>query len=148
MELSFSQTNSGPGSDADRGGMDGRTDAPAVLIHEPNQSTRRLMGRALQPAYETEMTETYEELRRRAQERTFDAIVLGFYPFDVDDGLELVEALRARDRYDEQPIIAVCHPSVEADAELFREAGVNDTLRMPFGQSDLRAVLERHLKDA
>jgi len=148
MDRSRSQTNGGLGSGADHGGRGGRADVPSVLVAERSRATRRLMRRALQPAYEAKMAARYEECRRCAQEQAFDAVVVGLYPLDLDDGLELVTDLRAKARYEEGPIIAVCHPSVEAQAESLRATGFDDTLRMPFGQSALRSVLDRHLGGA
>jgi CheY-like chemotaxis protein len=144
MDLPFPQENDGLGSNADDE-PDGRSSAPSVLVVERNRSTRQLMWRVLQPAYETQMAATYEELRRHAQDRAYDAVVMSLYSFDVDDGRQLLEDLRATTPYAERPIIAVCHPSVEAGSERLREDGFDDVLRMPFGESDLLSVLDRHL---
>jgi len=147
MDFPFSQENGGPGSDADDE-PDGRSGTPSVLVVERNRSTRRLMWRVLQPAYETRMAATYEELRRHAQERAYDIVVVSLYSFDVDDGMQLLEDLRATTPYAERPVIAVCHPSVEVESEHLREDGFDDVLRMPFEQSELLSVLNRHLGSA
>jgi DNA-binding response OmpR family regulator len=103
------------------------------------------MWRALRPTYEPQLAATYEDVRRHVQEQSFDAVVMSLYPFDVDEGIQVVEDVRAKAAHAECPIIAVCHPSVEAESESLRQAGFDDVVRMPFGQSELLAVLDRHL---
>jgi len=142
MDGSVSQENGGIGSDDD---PDGRSGTPSVLVVERNRSTRQLMWRALQSTYEVQVAVTYEEVRRHAQERAYDAVVASLYSFDLDAGVQLVEDLRATTPYTERPIIAVCHPSVEVASEQLREIGIDGVLQMPFGASDLRSILDRHL---
>jgi len=145
MDVPFSEGDGRLGGEGNDRGTGGPPEGPSVLVVERNRSIRQLMWRALRTTYEAQMAVTYEELRRHAREQTHDAVVMSLYPFDVGEARKLVEDLRASARYADCAIIAVCHPSVEVDAEQLRTEGVDEVLRMPFGASDLLSVLDRHL---
>lgn len=117
----------------------------SVLVIERNDSTRQLMKRALQPTYRVRTAVTYNQARRHAEEGRYDAVVLSVYHRDLDEGIELLEAFRATGAHASVPIILVGRPPLGRDEEALRDAGFDDVLRMPFTQSDLLAILDRHV---
>lgn len=142
----MSNASFGDGGPGDEDGFrPGAPGAPAVLVIERTDATRRLIEQALRADYQVDAVGTYEQARRRAEENPYDGIVLSVYQRDVEAGIELMEALRAPDAAEGVPIILVCRPPLDRSEATLLDAGFDDVLRMPFAESELLDVVARHL---
>lgn len=106
------------------------------------------MGRVLGSEYQVEVAATYEEaLERVKEEGHFDGVVIGLYPRDEERGKTVLEKIRGDDAYEDTPVVAVCGPLYEqAATETLVEDGFDDTLQMPFSQSEFLAVVDGVVK--
>jgi DNA-binding response OmpR family regulator len=145
MNDGVSETRAG---DAPDGGFRDRSSAggKSVLAIERNESTRQLMTRALRSTYRVRAAVSYDQGRRYAEAGRYDAVILSVYHRDLDEGIELLGAIRATEDHTAVPVILVGRPPLGRDEEALRDAGFDDVLRMPFTQSDLLAILDRHVE--
>ena len=143
--MSNASFGDGEHTEDENGFRTGPSGAPAVLVIERTEATRRLIVQALRPDYQVDAVATYAQARRRAAETRYDGIVLSVYQRDVEEGIELMRDLRALDGFEGVPIILVCRPPLDQNESSLLDAGFDDVLRMPFAESELLDVMSRHV---
>src|SRR5450755_675354 len=112
-----------------------RARAP-VLVIDDDASARRLVRLILRadPLRIIEAATGVEGLSRASAERPEVILVEQALP-DID-GIEIIEALRARSA---APILVVSNLTAEKDKVRALEAGADDYVTKPFGSAELRA---------
>lgn len=121
--------------------------AAAILLIEDNDIIRAVFEEELGDRYAVESFESAESALERADEKTFDLVLL-----DVGlpgmDGVEALRRLRSREQYAECPIVAVTGHALPGDKERFLKAGFTRFLAKPFTPTELLDVVESSLADS
>lgn len=117
---------------------------PRLLILEDDPAMRTFLAHALRAWYRTEAADTVRGAIRKTDERRFDGFLvdIGLRAAD-EDGIDLLEHLRAHVRYAAVPVIAVTAHVLPGDREHFLATGFDAYLGKPFFRDDLLTVLDR-----
>lgn len=119
---------------------------PHILIVEDHAETSFLMQYALRTHYHTEVVATADEALRQAAATTYDGFLIDICLRSQQNGIDVLEALRARKQYRHAPMVAVTAHALPGDRKRFLDAGFDDYVSKPFAASDLRATLHRQMQ--
>lgn len=121
-----------------------RAERPRVLLAEDNADMRDYVRRLLSPAYTVETVGTGAAALEAAR-RTPPALILSDIMMPEMNGLELVQHLRAEERFSHVPIILLSARAGE-DARIEGVGhGADDYLTKPFSARELMARVSAHL---
>jgi len=80
-----------------------------------------------------------------AKQHPFDLFLVDVNLGAGDSGINLLQALRAREEYTETPILAVTAIAMPGDREALLAEGFDDYLAKPFDADDLLRFVSNHL---
>jgi CheY-like chemotaxis protein len=119
---------------------------PRILIIEDNETNVDVARLFLQNEYDVEAAFDGESGVRMASEKMYDLILLDINLGEGIDGIETARRIRALDRYDKAPIIALTGYAMAGDREeIFDKGRINDYLAKPFKREDLLQIVEMGL---
>lgn len=123
------------------------TRRPSILIVEDNIIMADVLRRAVtRSGFQVQIANNGVEALKACLAADFDAIVTDFQMPELN-GLQMVEALRKRDRNSSTPIIFVSGKGLELDCErICDEFGIEKVLFKPFSPRDLIGCLQKCLR--
>lgn len=116
---------------------------PRILIVEDHAETGLLMQYALRQRYRTEVVHSAEDALQQAAATTYDGFLIDINLRSKRNGLDVLEALRAREPHGHAPMVAVTAHALTGDRERFLSAGFDGYVGKPFTADDLRAAVQR-----
>ena len=115
-----------------------------ILVVEDNEKNMRLFRDVLQAAgYRTLEATSGERAIDLAREHRPDLVLMDIHLPDID-GLEALGRLRADERIDSMPVIALTAQAMEGDRERFLAAGFDGYLSKPVNIADLVGTVQHH----
>jgi CheY-like chemotaxis protein len=123
------------------------SDRPSVLVVEDNPDTGLLLCTLLDEAdLDPVLVHSYEEGLARAEERSFDLLLLDINLGSSYTGADLLTELRKTDRYRDTPAIACTANVLSRDTpNWFSEAGFTAMVAKPFSFDQLFSVINDQL---
>jgi signal transduction histidine kinase/CheY-like chemotaxis protein/HPt (histidine-containing phosphotransfer) domain-containing protein len=117
-----------------------------VLVVEDNEINRQVARELLTLAglHVTEAHNGYEALERLAAE-TFDVVLMDVQMPELD-GIETVKAIRAQERFQALPVIAMTAHAMLGDRERFLEAGMTDYISKPIDETILLQTIAKWIR--
>lgn len=117
---------------------------PHLLIVEDRESTRIFLQHVLRVWYRTDFAANAEEGLQLAAKGDYDGFLIDIgLRAGQEDGIDVLEGLRADERYAGAPIIAVTAHVLPGDRKHFLETGFDAYLGKPFFRDDLLTMLDR-----
>lgn len=115
-----------------------------ILLAEDNPVNQKVATRMLERmGYKAAIAITGADVLTALQQQAFDLVLMDLQ-MPVMDGLEATRRIRAEFPPDRQPrIVALTASALEGDKNKCLEAGMDDYLRKPIREMDLRAALRR-----
>lgn len=114
-----------------------------VLAVDDNPVNRKVVGRMLQQfGVEVTLAEGGQAALDAVEEKTFDLIFMDCQMPDMD-GMEATRRIRARERRDSMPIVALTANTSMNDKKACFDAGMNDHVGKPIRKDVLQTVLEK-----
>lgn len=137
--------------DGGRGPTPHRERRPGVLVVEDDDDTRLLLQTLLAPHYEVvlyaEAADAIEHVQRRAgDDPLFEAALLDISLGGLQTGVDVLEALRAREEYEAMPVVAMTAYVLPGDRERFLSYGFDAYLSKPFVPEVLEELIDRLLR--
>jgi len=118
---------------------------PRLLVVEDHAQTAQLMRYALRRQGRVDVVATAEAAIRRADAVAYDGVLRDITLRGARNGLDVLDALRARPAYRCVPMIAVTAHALPGDRERFLEAGVDGYVAKPFTPDQLRTAVREQL---
>ena len=119
-----------------------------VLLVEDNPVNALVAQAMLERAgLHVECVDDGEQALRRVRERRFDLVLMDCQMPGMD-GFEATRRIRAEERAERRVplrIVALTANALEGDRQRSLDAGMDDHLAKPFGETELALVLQRHL---
>lgn len=117
---------------------------PHLLIVEDDPSTCIFLEHVLRAWYRTDTVENVQAGIEKSDKHRYDGFLvdIGLRAAD-EDGIDMLEHLRADWQYAEAPVIAVTGHVLPGDREHFLETGFDAYLGKPFFKDDLLTMLDR-----
>jgi CheY-like chemotaxis protein/two-component sensor histidine kinase len=115
----------------------------SVLAVEDNPLTRELIAHQLGEHCTAEVVAGPDEALSRAQQQTFDVLILDIHLSAGQNGVELLHDLRALPEYECVPAVALTAYALPADREQFLDEGFDFYLSKPFTREELYETIER-----
>lgn len=121
-----------------------RSTHPHLLIVEDNPSTRLFLEHVLRVWYRTDTVENVQAGIAKSGQHHYDGFLVDIGMRAVDeDGIDMLEHLRADRHYTDAPVIAITGHVLPGDREHFLETGFDAYLGKPFFKDDLLTMLDR-----
>lgn len=121
-----------------------RSQHPHLLIVEDNPSTCIFLEHVLRAWYRTDTVENVQAGIEKSGKHHYDGFLVDIGLRAVDeDGIDMLEHLRADRQYADVPVIAVTGHVLPGDREHFLETGFDAYLGKPFFKDDLLTMLDR-----
>lgn len=117
---------------------------PHLLIVEDDPSTCIFLEHVLRAWYRTDTVENVQAGIEKSDEHSYDGFLvdIGLRAAD-EDGIDMLEHLRADRQYADAPVIAITGHVLPGDREHFLETGFDAYLGKPFFKDDLLTMLDR-----
>lgn len=125
-----------PSSERERG---------SVLIVEDNEDIIFLIQDMLEDTADLSTASSVSDALQKAQDTDIDLFLVDINLGTGRSGTDLLNDLRAMDRYENTPIIAVTAIAMRGDRERFLDQGFDDYLAKPFTPDTLTSMVNRHL---
>ena len=115
--------------------------AKSILIVDDDEMVRMALSELLKPeGYEIDSVGSAKEALDKINEKRYDLLILDIIMPEMN-GLELCKKVRAREDYNEIPIIFLTAKSREDDRTLGIEAGANLFLSKPISPQKLLGIV-------
>lgn len=118
---------------------------PRVLIVEDHDETRFFLELTLEEHYDTHTASSGPEALERVEHDDYDVFVVDIALGEHMNGVELVEALRARPELAHRPMIAVTAHIFREGRDYYLEHGFDEYLRKPFFPETLLETIDELL---
>jgi DNA-binding response OmpR family regulator len=116
-----------------------------VLVIEHDRTMQRILFQCLNSRFSVKVLDNGLDALASLQDGSIPGIIIADYNSPVVNGIQLLEQLRARDRFRSIPII-ILSDEKNPDARLkCLEAGADDYLVKPFAASDLLGSVRNRL---
>lgn len=119
---------------------------PRILIVEDHAETGLLMQYALRERYRTEVAASARGALQQAAATIYDGFLIDISLRSKRNGIDVLEALRARTPYRHASMVAVTAHALPGDRERFLSAGFDGYVSKPFTADELRATVHRLVK--
>ncbi len=116
-----------------------------VLIVEDDENAQRLFGLFLKNHYKVQFATTVKEGRECLESNPIDLVVTDLSLVGGEDGLALVSWIRANNKYDHIPVIALTAHAFLSDRDRCLDAGCNDFITKPIFRSQLIEIIQTNL---
>ena len=120
-------------------------DQPRILAVEDNPETQLLLRHLLRDLYDIVIANGVDEALTKADDRTFQLLLLDINLSEQKTGLDLLDMLREKDNTRNAASIALTAYAMPGDRENFLEAGFDSYLSKPFTRDDLLEVIKSAL---
>jgi two-component system, cell cycle response regulator DivK len=119
-----------------------------VLVVEDNERNMKLFRDVLQASgFRTLEATTGEQAVELVLEHRPDLVLMDIQLPDID-GIEALDRLRADDRFESVPVLALTAQAMEGDRERFLAAGFDGYLSKPVDIADFVATVKRYCAKA
>jgi two-component system cell cycle response regulator DivK len=119
-----------------------------VLVVEDNERNMKLFRDVLQASgFRTLEATTGEQAVELVLEHRPDLVLMDIQLPDID-GVEALDRLRADDRFESVPVLALTAQAMEGDRERFLAAGFDGYLSKPVDIADFVATVKRYCAEA
>lgn len=119
-----------------------------ILLVEDNQVNQKVAIRLLQRlGYQCDLAHNGREAVKALKASKYDVVLMDCQMPEMD-GFEATEAIRKREAKEgaHTPIIAMTAMAMRGDADVCKEAGMDDYIPKPIKREQLRETLERYLE--
>lgn len=116
-----------------------------ILAVEDNPETQLLLRHLLRDIYEVIIADGVNEALAKADEHSFELLLLDINLSEQKTGLDLLELLREKDNTKDAASIALTAYAMPGDRKNFLDAGFDAYISKPFTRDDLLAIIESTL---
>ncbi len=116
-----------------------------ILIVEDDENAQRLFGLFLKNQYTVHFATTVKEGRESLNANPIDLVVTDLSLVGGEDGLALVEWVRAQDDFSGLPIIALTAHAFISDRDRCLDAGCNDFITKPVFRTQLIEIIQKNI---
>jgi two-component system cell cycle response regulator DivK len=118
-----------------------------ILVVEDNEKNMKLFRDVLHAwGYRTLEAATGERAVELGLEHRPDLVLMDIQLPDID-GVEVLDRLRADERFSSVPVLALTAQAMEGDRERFLAAGFDDYLSKPVNIAEFVATVKRYCED-
>jgi PAS domain S-box-containing protein len=116
--------------------------ARKILVVEDNVTTRQLLDRMLQGAFDATIVADAETALSVARKQSFDVVLLDINLGQGMDGIDLMHALRQIPDFSACPMVAVTAYALPEDAARFCDEGFDHYLAKPFTRAEILSGID------
>ena len=115
----------------------------SILVVEDDPNSQKLASFTLKKDYTLHFAESVADSKVKLNAHDIQLILLDLSLRGDEDGLDLARFLRADDKWDRVPIIALTAHAFAADRDRCMGAGCNDFMTKPFRLAELKETIQR-----
>ena len=115
----------------------------SILVVEDDPNSQKLASFTLSKNYTLHFAESVADSKKMLKLHDIQMILLDLSLRGDEDGLDLARFLRAGDKWNKVPIVALTAHAFTSDKDRCMEAGCNDFMTKPFRLADLKETIQR-----